>query len=106
MYSLHKNEYRIFKPVEITITRGLRKKKNRVDEPIWVTLRIYVEVSQGNSLCSYLKQTKMSFFFFYKIGAQEGGTGELFGTSGRGQEVGKGRGKVNIVQILCTCVYK
>jgi hypothetical protein len=28
-----------------------------------------------NSLCSYLKQLKMSSFFFYKIEEQEGGTG-------------------------------
>jgi hypothetical protein len=26
MYFLYKNEYRIFKPVEITIRRGLRQK--------------------------------------------------------------------------------
>jgi hypothetical protein len=35
-----------------------------------------MELSQGNSLCSYLylKQAKISlvFFFFYKIGEQEG----------------------------------
>jgi hypothetical protein len=34
MYSLYKNEYRIFKPVEIIIRKGLsRKKKNKGDEP-------------------------------------------------------------------------
>jgi hypothetical protein len=36
-----------------------------------------MEVPQGNSLCSYLQQAKMSFFFLlfilYKIGEQEGG---------------------------------
>jgi hypothetical protein len=38
VYFLYKNEYRIFKPVEITVRRGLgrRKEKNREDEPIWV----------------------------------------------------------------------
>jgi hypothetical protein len=63
-----------------------------------------MEMSQGNSLCSYLKQTKMSFFFFCKIGEQEGRTGPVcgVGTSGSGEEVGKGCGKVNMVQILCT----
>jgi hypothetical protein len=31
-----------------------------------------MEMSQGNSLYSYLKQTKRSFFFFfYKIGEQD-----------------------------------
>jgi hypothetical protein len=35
MYSLYKNEYRIFKPIEITIKRELgRKEKNREDEPV------------------------------------------------------------------------
>jgi hypothetical protein len=37
--------------------------KNRGDEPIWVITHIFMEMSQGNCLCSYLKQTKMSFFF-------------------------------------------
>jgi hypothetical protein len=32
---------------------------------------MYMEMSQENSLCSYLKQTKMSFFSFYKIREQE-----------------------------------
>jgi hypothetical protein len=40
-----------------------RKKKNRGDESIQVIMHIYMEMSQGNSLCSYLKQTKMSLFF-------------------------------------------
>jgi hypothetical protein len=34
-----------------------------------------MEVSQGNSLHSYLKQAKISFFFFYKIKEQESGIG-------------------------------
>jgi hypothetical protein len=44
MCSLYKNEYRIFKPVETTIKKG-RKKKNRGDEPIWVIIHIYMEMS-------------------------------------------------------------
>jgi hypothetical protein len=39
-------------------------KKNRGDEPIQVIIHIYMEMSQGNSLCSYLKQAKMPFFSF------------------------------------------
>jgi hypothetical protein len=58
-----------------------------------------MEVSQGNSLCSYLKQTKMSFFFFYKIRELEGSTGSAGGegvpVKGR-EDVGKGCGRVNI----------
>jgi hypothetical protein len=38
---------------------------------------MYMEISQGNSLCSYFKQAKMSFFssFFYKIGKPKGRKG-------------------------------
>jgi hypothetical protein len=56
-------------------------KKIRGDTPVGVIIHIYLEISQGNSLCSYLKEAKMpsfSFypfsFFFYKIGEQEGRT--------------------------------
>jgi hypothetical protein len=38
-----------------------------------------MEVPQGNSLYSYLKQPKMSFFFFYKIREQEDETGPAWG---------------------------
>jgi hypothetical protein len=40
-----------------------------------------MEVPQGNPLCSYLKQSKMSlhFVFFYKIGEPEDGTGSAWG---------------------------
>jgi hypothetical protein len=65
MYSLYKNEYRIFKLVETIIRKGLgRKEKNRGDKPNWAIIHIYMEMPQGNSLCSYLKQAKMSFFIF------------------------------------------
>jgi hypothetical protein len=37
--------------------------KNGEDESIWVTTHIYMEMSQGHSLCSYLKQIKMFFSF-------------------------------------------
>jgi hypothetical protein len=36
-------------------------KKNR-DEPIQDIIHMYMEMSQGHSLCSYYKQAKMSFF--------------------------------------------
>jgi hypothetical protein len=51
-----------------------------------------MEMLQGNTLCSYDKQTKVSFFFIYKIEEQERETGLAwgFGTSGREEEVGKG----------------
>jgi hypothetical protein len=67
-----------------------------------------MEMSQGNSLCSYLKQTKMTFYFFYKIGNRraEQVLPGVIGTSGKGEEVRKMYGRVNIVQILCTNVCK
>jgi hypothetical protein len=37
-----------------------------------------MEMSQRNSLCSYLKQTKMLLFFFYKIQEQEVRTGHAW----------------------------
>jgi hypothetical protein len=37
-----------------------------------VIMHVYKKMSQGKSLCSYLKQIKMSFFFFYKNREQEG----------------------------------
>jgi hypothetical protein len=69
-------------------------KKNRGDETIWVIIHIYMEMSQRNSLCSYLKQTKISFFFFYKTGEQEGGTDPISGicSSEEGSRWGKGEG--------------
>jgi hypothetical protein len=39
--------------------------KNRGDEPVWVIIHIYMEISQGNSRCSYLKQIKMPFSFSF-----------------------------------------
>jgi hypothetical protein len=36
-------------------------KKNRADEPIGMLINIYMEMSQGNSLCSSVKQTKKFF---------------------------------------------
>jgi hypothetical protein len=69
-----------------------------------------MEVPQENSLCSYLKQAKMSFLFsfFCKIREQEGGTGSAcrVDISGRGGEGRWGKGiffyRVNMVQKLYT----
>jgi hypothetical protein len=46
-----------------------------------------MEVPEGNSLCSYLKQAKCHFLS-HKISKQEGRTGPAWraGTSGRGEE--------------------
>jgi hypothetical protein len=65
-------------------------KKNR-DDQNWAI--IHMEIPQGNALCSYLKQAKMSFYFsfFCKIGEEEGGTGTswVVGKRGMGRRSGK-----------------
>jgi hypothetical protein len=66
---------------------------------------------QGDSLCSYLEEAKMSFFsFFCKFGEQEGRTDPAYvvavDNSGREETVGKGCKRVNMVQIICTHVCK
>jgi hypothetical protein len=80
-------------------------KRTGRDEPVGVVIHVYMETTQGISLCSYLylKLAKMpcfSFyllcFFFYKFGKQEGGTGSGWGVgvgiSGKGEASGKGVG--------------
>jgi hypothetical protein len=76
-----------------------------------------METTQGISLCTYLylklaKPPCFSFpflyFFFYKIGEQEGRTGSArwevdTGGGGRWQERGR---RMNTVQILCTHICK
>jgi hypothetical protein len=71
-------------------------------------MHIYMEISQGNSLCTILNQQKCHFYFFYKIKEQKGRTGLIrgVGTSGKGEEEGKGCWRVNIMQILYTHVCK
>jgi hypothetical protein len=70
-------------------------KKIRGDKPVGIVIHIYREISQGNSLCSYLRKLKccsicfiFSSFVFYKIRKQESRTGPSRGradTSGRGK---------------------
>jgi hypothetical protein len=64
-----------------------------------------MEMSRGNSPCSYLKETKMSFWFTkQRTGRQNWGVG----TSVRGQDIRKGYWSVNMVEILCLqeCKWK
>jgi hypothetical protein len=60
-----------------------------------------MEMSQQNSWYSYIKQTK-TFFFFYKIGKQEGCTGHVWGwkMGGVGERVWEGE----YIAIMCTYV--
>jgi hypothetical protein len=58
--------FNLVKPLEES-DKG-RKEKNRGNELIWVIIHIYMEMSQGNSLYSYINKEKcyFSFFFIYK----------------------------------------
>jgi hypothetical protein len=73
-------------------------------------IHIYMEMSQGNSLCSCLKQKNTSFFFFFLQNQkrQEGRTGPVWrsrvDTSGREEEVDKQCGRVNIAK-YCVHMY-
>jgi hypothetical protein len=54
---------------------------------------MYMEISQGKSLCSYSKKGKMSFFLFTK--SDNWRTEQVMpggGTTGSGKEVGKMNG--------------
>jgi hypothetical protein len=69
---------------------------------------IYTWKCHKETFCvTILNKQKMSFFFFYKIGEQEDGTGSAWevDTSGR-EDGGKGCRRMNMVQILCTHVCK
>jgi hypothetical protein len=66
-----------------------------------------MDMSQENTLYSYLKQTNMLFSFSKTENkktkqALSGGVD----TSGTGEDVGKRCKRVNVVEILCTHVYK
>jgi hypothetical protein len=67
-----------------------------------------MEISQENSLCSYLKQTKMSFLFSFTKLENRRAAQVLpgVGYQQEREEVRKGCGRMNILQILCTHVYK
>jgi hypothetical protein len=73
-------------------------------------IHIYVEMSQENALYSNLKPAKPSFFIFTKLEnrrVKQVLPGEVV-THERGEDIGKGCRRVNIVQILCTheCKWK
>jgi hypothetical protein len=82
--------------------------KNRGDESIQVIIHIYIEMSQGNSLYSYLKQTIILFLLQnWRSGWQNTSCGGWFvGTIERVEDVGKGYKRINTVLVLCTHVRK
>jgi hypothetical protein len=68
MYSLYKNEYRIFKPAEITISRELREKEeNRRDEPIWIIMHTWKCHKETSCIASYLSSPMLLIFIFFIV---------------------------------------
>jgi hypothetical protein len=69
-------------------------KKIRGDKPIGVIIHIYIEIPQGNSLCSYLylKQAKVSCFSFYPSKEMENRKAEQVLPSGEGWNQWEGGG--------------
>jgi hypothetical protein len=80
-------------------------KKNKGVGSIWVLIHIYIEMSQGNSLCSYLKQAKMSFFFLF-FSSTKLENRRVEEVCVLGEVVEKGCRRVNMVQILCTYICR
>jgi hypothetical protein len=85
-------------------------KKIRGDKPIGVIIHTNMEISQGNSLCNapdlklkcHVVHFNLSLFFSYKIVEQGDRTSPTCwgraGTSGRGEVLGKGGRRVNMMQ--------
>jgi hypothetical protein len=65
-----------------------------------------MEVPQENSLCSYLKEAKLSFLFFYKIREQENTTDPAwgFGTVGGRMMCRKELEGEYGANTVCTCM--
>jgi hypothetical protein len=65
-------------------------------------------MSQGNSLCGFLKQTNMTLCILRNQRREGQHEVQFGGIGGNGtvEDVGKGCRKVNMVQILCTHVYE
>jgi hypothetical protein len=66
---MYKNEYRIFKPVEIIIRRRQRKKKNRADpdKPIWglIDTYIYIYIYVSMCVCMYIYMCVCVYIYIY-----------------------------------------
>jgi hypothetical protein len=65
-----------------------------VDKPISVISPIYLEMSEENSLCSCLKQTKVSLFSFAKL--ETGRPEQVLPDLGRGAGTSERRQDVEI----------
>jgi hypothetical protein len=67
-----------------------------------------MEMSQENSCVTILNKQKLSFFFLFKIRDQKGSIGPVWGVgiNGKGDDMGKGCRRVNMVKILCIHMCK
>jgi hypothetical protein len=88
-------------------------KKIRGGKPFRVIIHIYMELSQGNSLSTTFFSNRLKFhvfrfiFFFFLLQNQRTGgqnkscPGDKVGTSGRGEVMGKGSRRMNVLQKKC-----
>jgi hypothetical protein len=67
-------EYRIFKPVELTIRRETKVERRKTEE---MNNFGCIHGSVIKKLFGYILKTKMSFVLFHKIQEQEGRTGPV-----------------------------
>jgi hypothetical protein len=110
IWFLYRNEYRIFKPDEATIKKETKVEGTKREVKQFRLYYIYTWKCHKETPCVAIlnKQKCLFFFFIYKIKEQESRTGSSLGVSASGsmEEVRKGCRRVNMVQILCTHVYK
>jgi hypothetical protein len=92
VYILYKNECKIFKPIEITIRKGLRWKEERMDQFGYNT---YIQRNVTVKLCIVIL-SKNVFYQKQRTGRQNRSCLEA-GTGGRGEDEGKGCRRVNTV---------
>jgi hypothetical protein len=107
MYSLYKNEYRIFKPVEIIIRRGIKGVRRKIEEMNQFRLQyIYTWKCHKETFCIAIVNKNV----ILKIKSDNRVVEQVLpggvGTGGSREDVGKGCGRVNILQIFCTRVCK
>jgi hypothetical protein len=86
-------------------------KKNKGDEPIPVIVHMNMEISQGNSLCSYVKQVKLSMFFLFSSTKMENKSAEQIlmrwvwlVPAGRGRWQGKSIEGEYVANTMYTCM--
>jgi hypothetical protein len=78
-----------------------------MDEPTWVLIHMFMEMSQNSTLYHYLKQTKLSFFFLFTKTENRKAKQFLLGVcTSVWEDIRKGYRRENVMGILGTHVCK